>query len=109
MGRLLADKRNCSNTSRFEAQPQQWIGAPLIIDGRASELNEPQPRVKSYSLRILLVDCCRDDRMQGKRMIAVLTVPSPLVRAPAEQRTQLLSQVRASARAIEDGLRAARR
>ena len=35
--------------------------------------------------------------MQGKRMIAVLTVPSPLVRAPAEQRTQLLGQVRALA------------
>src|SRR6516162_10277691 len=47
--------------------------------------------------------------MQGKRMIAVLTVPSPSVRAPAEQRTQLLGQVRASARAIEDRLRAARR
>jgi len=47
--------------------------------------------------------------MQGKRMMAVLTVPSPLVRAPAEQRTQLLGQVRASARAIEDGLRTARR
>ena len=47
--------------------------------------------------------------MQGKRMIAVLTVPSPLVRAPAEQRTQLLGQVRSSARAIEDGLRLARR
>jgi DNA-binding IclR family transcriptional regulator len=47
--------------------------------------------------------------IQGKRMVAVLTVPSPLVRAPAEQRTQLLGQVRASARAIEDGLRLARR
>ena len=47
--------------------------------------------------------------MQGKRMVAVLTVPSPLVRAPAEQREQLLNQVRDSARAIEDGLRAARR
>src|SRR6201997_4318629 len=47
--------------------------------------------------------------MQGKRMVAVLTVPSPLVRAPAEQRTQLLGQVRASARAIEDRLRHARR
>jgi len=47
--------------------------------------------------------------MQGKRMVAVLTVPSPLVRAPAEQRAQLLTQVRASARVIEDGLRAVRR
>jgi DNA-binding IclR family transcriptional regulator len=47
--------------------------------------------------------------MQGKRMVAVLTVPSPLVRAPLEQRTLLLNQVRAAARAIEDGLRAARR
>jgi len=45
----------------------------------------------------------------GKRMVAVLTVPSPLVRAPAEQRELLLSQLRAAARAIEDGLRAARR
>ena len=45
----------------------------------------------------------------GKRMVAVLTVPSPLVRAPAEQRALLLSHLRASARAIEDGLRAARR
>jgi len=47
--------------------------------------------------------------MQGKRMVAVLTVPSPLVRAPAEQRALLLNQVRAAARAIEDSLRAARR
>jgi DNA-binding IclR family transcriptional regulator len=47
--------------------------------------------------------------MQGKRMAAVLTVPSPLVRAPAEQRALLLGQVRASARAIEDALRLARR
>ena len=47
--------------------------------------------------------------MQGKRMMAVLTVPSPLVRAPAEQRALLLNQVRAAARAIEDSLRAARR
>jgi len=47
--------------------------------------------------------------MQGKRMVAVLTVPSPSVRAPAEQRTLLLSQVRAAARAVEDSLRAARR
>jgi DNA-binding IclR family transcriptional regulator len=46
---------------------------------------------------------------QGKRMVAVLTVPSPLVRAPAEQRALLLNQVRAAARAIEDSLRAARR
>ncbi len=47
--------------------------------------------------------------IQGKRMVAVLTVPSPLVRAPAEQRTQLLNHVRTSARAIEDGLRTVRR
>ncbi len=47
--------------------------------------------------------------IQGKRMVAVLTVPSPLVRAPAEQRAQLLNHVRTSARAIEDGLRTVRR
>jgi DNA-binding IclR family transcriptional regulator len=47
--------------------------------------------------------------MQGKRMVAVLTVPSPVVRAPAEQRALRLSQVRAAARAIEESLRAARR
>jgi DNA-binding IclR family transcriptional regulator len=43
--------------------------------------------------------------VQGKRMVAVLTVPSPLVRAPAEQRAQLLGQVRRAALAINDGLR----
>ena len=43
--------------------------------------------------------------MQGKRMVAVLTVPSPLVRAPAEQRAQLLGQVRRAALTINDGLR----
>ena len=47
--------------------------------------------------------------MQGKRMVAVLTVPSPLVRMPPERRPEMLGQVRASARAIEDGLRIARR
>ena len=47
--------------------------------------------------------------MQGKRMVAVLTVPSPLVRAPAEQRALLLSRVRTAARGIEDGLRTSRR
>ena len=47
--------------------------------------------------------------MQGKRMVAVLTVPSPLVRAPAEQRARLLGQVRTAALAIDDGLRQARR
>ena len=47
--------------------------------------------------------------MQGKRMVAVLTVPSPVVRVPAGRRPELLGQVRASARTIEDGLRIARR
>lgn len=47
--------------------------------------------------------------VQGKRVAAVLTVPSPLVRAPAEQRAQLLNQVRAAAIAINESLRAARR
>ena len=47
--------------------------------------------------------------VQGKRMVAVLTVPSPLVRAPAEQRAQLLGQVRRAALAINDGLRSTTR
>ena len=46
---------------------------------------------------------------QGKRVMAALTVPSPLVRAPAEQRAQLLTRVRAAARDISEGLRTARR
>ncbi len=46
---------------------------------------------------------------QGKRVVAALTVPSPLVRAPAEQRALLLSQVRTAAVAIHEGLRTARR
>jgi DNA-binding IclR family transcriptional regulator len=47
--------------------------------------------------------------LQGKRTVAVLTVPSPLVRAPAEQRAQLLGYVVTAARTISDGLRASRR
>jgi DNA-binding IclR family transcriptional regulator len=47
--------------------------------------------------------------MQGKRVLAALTVPSPLVRAPAEQRAQLLGRVRSAAREISEGLRTARR
>jgi len=47
--------------------------------------------------------------VQGKKTVAALTVPSPLVRAPAEQQRQLLGQVRAAARAINDQLRATRR
>jgi DNA-binding IclR family transcriptional regulator len=47
--------------------------------------------------------------IQGKRTVAALTVPSPLVRAPAEAQRQLLGQVRAAAKAINDQLRAARR
>ncbi len=47
--------------------------------------------------------------LQGKRTVAVLTVPSPLVRAPVEHRTQLLRQVQAAAAAISERLRAVRR
>jgi DNA-binding IclR family transcriptional regulator len=46
---------------------------------------------------------------QGKRIVGVLTVPSPLVRAPAEQRAQLLGQVRRAALVINDGLRSTAR
>ena len=46
---------------------------------------------------------------QGKRVLAALTVPSPLVRAPAEQRALLLNRVRSAAHQISDGLRTARR
>ena len=47
--------------------------------------------------------------VQGKRTVAALTVPSPLVRAPADQQRRLLGQVCTAARAINDELRAARR
>ena len=47
--------------------------------------------------------------MHGKRMVAVLTVPSPLVRAPAEERARLLGRVRTAALHINEGLRTARR
>ncbi len=47
--------------------------------------------------------------MQGKRMVAVLTVPSPLVRAPASLQDQRLGQVRSAASAISEALRATRR
>jgi len=47
--------------------------------------------------------------LNGKRMLAVLTVPSPLVRAPASLQHQLLGQVRGAAQAINEGLRVTRR
>lgn len=48
--------------------------------------------------------------MQGKRMAAVITVPAPNVRVPtAELRSQIVTEVRIAARAITEGLRAARR
>jgi DNA-binding IclR family transcriptional regulator len=42
-------------------------------------------------------------------IVAALTVPSPLVRAPAEMQDQLLSKVRAAASQINEALRAAHR
>jgi DNA-binding IclR family transcriptional regulator len=47
--------------------------------------------------------------LHGKRVIAALTVPSPLVRAPAPLQEKMIAQVRAAAQAVTDGLRAARR
>jgi len=47
--------------------------------------------------------------LQGKRMIAVITVPSPLVRAPAPLQDKLLGQVRAAAQALNEALRVTRR
>jgi DNA-binding IclR family transcriptional regulator len=46
---------------------------------------------------------------QGKRTLAALTVPSPLVRASADERKHLLDQVRAAARSINEELRLAHR
>jgi DNA-binding IclR family transcriptional regulator len=46
---------------------------------------------------------------QGKRMIAVITVPSPLVRAPAPLQEKLLGQVCDAAQALNDALRVTRR
>ncbi len=47
--------------------------------------------------------------LQGKRMIAVITVPSPLVRAPAPLQDKLIGQVRAAAQDLNDALRVTRR
>jgi DNA-binding IclR family transcriptional regulator len=38
----------------------------------------------------------------GRCVVAALTVPSPLVRAPAALQERLLGQVRAAARALSD-------
>jgi DNA-binding IclR family transcriptional regulator len=46
---------------------------------------------------------------QGKRMIAVITVPSPLVRAPEPLQRKLIAQVRDAARALNEALRVNRR
>jgi DNA-binding IclR family transcriptional regulator len=45
----------------------------------------------------------------GRSTVAALTVPSPLVRAPAELQDRLLEQVRAAAREVSELLRAASR
>ena len=48
--------------------------------------------------------------LQGKRMIAVITVPSPLVRAPGPPlQEKLVGQVCAAAQALNDALRVNRR
>jgi len=47
--------------------------------------------------------------LQGKRMIAVLTVPSPLVRASALQQERLIGQVCRAAQAVSEELRVVRR
>jgi DNA-binding IclR family transcriptional regulator len=47
--------------------------------------------------------------LQGKRMVAVITVPSPLVRAPAPLQEKLIAQVRAAARDISAALAVTRR
>ena len=47
--------------------------------------------------------------LQGKRMIAVITVPSPLVRAPAPLQQKLLGQVCDAAQALNEALRVTRR
>jgi DNA-binding IclR family transcriptional regulator len=47
--------------------------------------------------------------LQGKRMIAVLTVPSPLVRAPEQLQRKLIDQVRAAAQTLNEALRGSRR
>jgi DNA-binding IclR family transcriptional regulator len=46
--------------------------------------------------------------LQGKRMIAALTVPSPLIRTPPPLRAPLITQVRACAQTITAALRAPR-
>jgi len=47
--------------------------------------------------------------LQGKRMIAVITVPSPLVRAPEPLQQKLIGQVRNAAQALNEALRVTRR
>ena len=47
--------------------------------------------------------------LQGKRMIAVITVPSPLVRAPQPLQQKLIDQVRDAAQTLNEALRVTRR
>jgi DNA-binding IclR family transcriptional regulator len=47
--------------------------------------------------------------LQGKRMIAVITVPSPLVRAPQPLQQKLIDQVRNAAQTLNEALRVTRR
>jgi len=47
--------------------------------------------------------------LQGKRMIAVITVPSPVVRAPEHLHEKMVGQVQAAAQTLNEALRVTRR
>jgi DNA-binding IclR family transcriptional regulator len=68
--------------------------AQAAVDGYAVSEEELEKGVWAVSAPVL----------QGKRMIAVITVPSPLVRAPEHQQQTLLTQVRKTAQAISDAV-----
>lgn len=53
---------------RVERQVDQRVGSSLIVGRRPPGRNEPEPLIKAYGLRILLVHICRQYRMQGGRM-----------------------------------------
>ena len=80
-------------------QRHQVLPAQLGRQGYAVSEEELEKGVWAVSAPVL----------QGKRMIAVVTVPSPLVRAPQPLQQKLIDQVRDAAQTLNEALRVTRR
>jgi DNA-binding IclR family transcriptional regulator len=87
-----------------QADPEAaaWLEEQVVICGkRGWAVSEEEIDAGVWAASAAVTD--------GRSIVASLTVPSPLVRAPVESQEKLLSQVRAAARDVSDALREAHR